>query len=81
MSMSRRPWPWPTREEALREYDIALVPRARLETLDAVVLAIPHRELSPLALELVHAGANILVDVMWGVDPAEVPDGVRYWRL
>ena len=68
-------------EEAAREYDIALVPRARLETLDAVVLAIPHRELAPLALELVRAGAKILVDVMWGVDPAEVPDGVRYWRL
>jgi hypothetical protein len=37
--------------------------------------------LRPVAVELVRGGASLLVDVMWGVDPAAVPAGARYWRL
>jgi len=69
--------------EACAEYDIELVARNALSELDAVVLAIPHDGLGDLALEL--AGASTakvpLVDVMWGVDPSDVPADTPFWRL
>ena len=63
------------------EYEITLHAREDLAELDAVVLAVPHAELAPLAKELVEGGVPILVDVMWGVDPDQLPPGTRYWRL
>jgi UDP-N-acetyl-D-galactosamine dehydrogenase len=68
-------------DEVVHEYGIELVAREALAELDAVVLAVPHDALAPLALELVGGRAALLVDVMWGVDPARVPAGTRYWRL
>ena len=67
-------------EEARREYDLELVDEDRLDALDAVCLAVPHRELIPLAKRLA-VGPRLLVDVMGGVDPSELPDDVRHWRL
>ncbi len=69
--------------EAAEEHGIELVEREALTDLDAVVLAIPHRGLGACALELA-AGADEplpLLDVMWGVDPEDVPPGTPYWRL
>ena len=68
-------------EEVVHEYGIELTPREELVEIDAVILAVPHDALKPLALELVDGRAALLVDVMWGVDPQRVPAGKRYWRL
>jgi UDP-N-acetyl-D-galactosamine dehydrogenase len=68
-------------EEVFHEYAIELLPREDLTALDAVVLAVPHAVLRPLAVELLRGKPSILVDVMWGVDPADLPAGKRYWRL
>ena len=68
-------------EEVEREYGIEVVPREELTSLDAVLLAVPHDVLVPVALELMHAKPQLLVDVMWGVDESQLPDGARYWRL
>jgi UDP-N-acetyl-D-galactosamine dehydrogenase len=68
-------------EEVFHEYGIELVPREDLTALDAVVLAVPHAALRPVAVELMRGSPRLLVDVMWGVDPAALPAGKRYWRL
>jgi UDP-N-acetyl-D-galactosamine dehydrogenase len=68
-------------EEVEREYGIEVVPREELSSLDAVVLAVPHDVLVPVAIELMHANTPLLIDVMWGVDAAKLPDDARYWRL
>ena len=62
------------------EYGLELAPREALVRLDGVVLACPHDELCAPAVELAKEAA-LLVDVMWGVDPEGLPDGMRYWRL
>ncbi len=73
--------PLVSREAAREEYGIELVRREDLRGLDGLVLAMPHRVLVPLALELAREGTRLVVDVMWGLDPAELPRSARYWRL
>jgi UDP-N-acetyl-D-galactosamine dehydrogenase len=68
-------------EEVEHEYGIELHPREELTELDAVVLAVPHAALLPVAGELMREKASLLVDVMWGVEPQSLPDGALYWRL
>jgi UDP-N-acetyl-D-galactosamine dehydrogenase len=67
-------------EEVEHEYGLELGARGDLTDLDAIILAVPHEELLPLARELV-AATPLLVDVLWGIDPQSLPDGTRYWRL
>ena len=59
----------------------AMAAASELTDLDAVVLAVPHRGLGPLALELIRAGTPVLSDVKCALSPADLPAGVRYWRL
>ena len=68
-------------EDVEHEYGITLYPRDQLTELSAVVLAVPHEVLVPVAIELTRNEASLLIDVMWGVEPSTLGDGVRYWRL
>ena len=68
-------------EVAHEEYGIEIVEAAALTDLDAVILAVAHRELVPLAYELARRPTPVVVDVKAVLVPAELPDGVRYWRL
>jgi len=68
-------------EDVHAEYGLETVAEDALTALDAVVLAVPHAEVVPLAERLVAGGVDTLVDVLWGVDPEKLPEGVRYWRL
>ena len=68
-------------EEARAEYGIELVERDELQALDALVLAVPHDELVPAAYALAEEGTDIVVDVLWGLEPDRLPATVRYWRL
>jgi len=73
--------PLVTADAARKEYGLELVERGTLRTLDAVVLAVPHAVLKPVALQLVDAGADLLIDVMSGLDRDALPPHVRTWRL
>lgn len=67
-------------EEVDHEYGLELAARGELTDLDAIILAVPHEELLPLARELVQE-TPLLVDVLWGIEPQSLPEGTRYWRL
>jgi UDP-N-acetyl-D-galactosamine dehydrogenase len=63
------------------EYGLTLTSREQLTRLDAIVLAVPHASLLAVVRDLVAGGVPILVDVMWGLEPSELPDDATYWRL
>ncbi len=70
-------------EDAVHEYGIALAGIAGLRDLDALVLAVPHREFlndkAALFGKLKHDG--ILIDIKSALEPAEVPSHLTYWSL
>ena len=68
-------------EVAHEEYGIELVDEAALTDLDAVILAVSHRELVPFARELARRPTPVMIDVKAALTGAELPEGVRYWRL
>ncbi len=68
---------------ALREHGLSLNDLAEFQRLDAVVLAVPHRQyLGPLRARILGALATggVFVDVKSAIAPAELP-GMRYWSL
>ncbi len=73
--------------EARREYGIELCPQEDLRDLDAVILAVAHRQYESLGLDelrgLFRAGAApLVIDVKGRFTPAEAADaGVTLWRL
>ncbi len=69
--------------EAAREYDLALVGEERLGRLDAVILAVPHRQyLRDLDRWLARIKpGGVLIDVKSALSQAAVPEGLRYWSL
>jgi UDP-N-acetyl-D-galactosamine dehydrogenase len=70
-------------EHALRDYGLALSDLTGVEDLDAIILAVPHREFlrdqAKLLAKLKSLG--ILIDVKSAIDPATVPKGITYWSL
>jgi len=70
-------------EEAQREYSIALSELDALADLDALIVAVNHRQyvedLPSLFDRLRRPG--IFVDVKSVADPDSVPDGIAYWSL
>lgn len=68
-------------EVAHEEYGIELVGEEDLTRLDAVILAVAHRPLVPLALSLARRPTPVVIDVKAALAPAELPGEVRYWRL
>jgi UDP-N-acetyl-D-glucosamine/UDP-N-acetyl-D-galactosamine dehydrogenase len=71
-------------EETKQEYGITLAPFNELSGLDALVVAVPHREFKTRdkreLLGLLKPG-GILVDVKSMFAPSDLPDGLRYWSL
>ena len=75
--------PLASREEALREYGIALRPFDALADLDGVIVAVPHREYLE-KLGSILAGVReggVVVDVKSLVNPANVRPDLLYWSL
>ena len=70
-------------EDAVHEYGIALAGIAELKHLDALVLAVPHREFlhdkNALFAKLKHDG--VLIDIKSALEPAEIPSHLTYWSL
>ena len=71
-------------EEARDEYGIALSGLDEMESLDALVLAVAHRDYLALGAvglaERLSAG-GVLVDVKSAFGPGDFPAHVRYWSL
>jgi UDP-N-acetyl-D-galactosamine dehydrogenase len=71
-------------EEAYQEYGITLAPFSELAALNALILAVPHREFSTLPrneLFSLLAPGGVLVDIKSMLSPSEIPDHLRYWSL
>ncbi len=70
-------------KHAEHEYGIKLCPRAELQKLDALVLAVPHRVLMddlPSLWETLRPNGYV-IDVKSVLDTATLPKGLRYWSL
>ena len=70
--------------EARHEYGVELVSRESLRELDALVLAVSHREFSEIEGEGLHAlvrKGGVVVDVKSMLDRARVPSDLAYWAL
>jgi UDP-N-acetyl-D-galactosamine dehydrogenase len=71
-------------EEAMKEYGVHLADWDALHNLDAVILAVPHREYTDTArcVSLLRKGASgVIVDVKSVLSRDILPDWVTYWRL
>ena len=71
-------------DEALHTFGIALVPLSDFRDLDALIVAVPHREYRdrPAAdlAGLVRPG-GVVADIKSMLDPAAMPAGTAYWSL
>lgn len=69
--------------EVQAEYGLPLSDIALFRDLDALVLAVPHREYlaDPEKLHKMVKLGGVIIDVRSGLSPAEVPAGIKYWCL
>lgn len=68
--------------EVEHEYGLALEPLEHLRGCEALLLAVPHREvLDPVMRLLEEAPPAVLVDVRGALDREKLAPGLRYWRL
>jgi UDP-N-acetyl-D-galactosamine dehydrogenase len=70
-------------EQAHEEYSIALTPLSEFRNLDALVLAVPHREVmvAPGAIFAMVKDGGALIDVKSALRPADVPAHLSFWSL
>ena len=70
-------------EDAAHEYGITLSDSAHAKNLDALILAVPHREFLAEANKLFARlkPNGVLIDVKSVIDPASAPKGLTYWSL
>ena len=69
---------------ALAEYGLELAPLEALRGLDALILAVPHRDylaLGERGLAALLGPGGIVIDVRSAMDPARLPAGLTYWSL
>ena len=71
-------------QAAAHEFGIALSPITAFTDLDVVIYAVSHRayaELGTAAIAAMAAPGGAIIDVRAQLQPAELPDGLRYWSL
>jgi len=76
--------PLADRDEAFHEYGVRLADWDEMADLDALILAVPHREYLAMDLcsRLLHDGApSVVIDVRSALKPCALPDWVKYWAL
>mgnify|MGYP001282582225 CR=1 FL=1 len=77
--------PYANPDEVSREYGINLTPLHELRDYDAVVLAVPHLEITDLGWDgiigLLKPDKGVVIDVKSVLDPEEKPKHVALWRL
>jgi UDP-N-acetyl-D-galactosamine dehydrogenase len=75
--------PMADREQAQEEYGIELTSFSDLRDLDALILAVPHREVmaDPAAIWAMVKKGGALIDVKSALDPKQVPQHLAFWSL
>jgi UDP-N-acetyl-D-galactosamine dehydrogenase len=76
--------PLAARERKSAECDVKLEPWAELVGLDALIFAVPHRELLAIPTEELLAPireGGVFVDLKSTIDPKRVRPDIRYWSL
>jgi UDP-N-acetyl-D-galactosamine dehydrogenase len=76
--------PYADPAETKHEYGLGLTPLEELKDLDALILAVSHKQFvdQPITFLTDRLRANgVLVDVKSAIDPAKVPAGKSYWSL
>jgi UDP-N-acetyl-D-glucosamine/UDP-N-acetyl-D-galactosamine dehydrogenase len=75
--------PFAQPSEVKHEYNITLDADSALKDLDALILAVPHREFlaDPEALFARLKPGGVFVDVKSALSPKDVPSVIRYWSL
>jgi UDP-N-acetyl-D-galactosamine dehydrogenase len=70
-------------EEIAHEYGLSINKLAQFRDLDALILAVPHRDYldKPDRIAAMLADGGILADIKSVIDPAALPGNVRYWSL
>ena len=81
--------PWASPEEAMNEYGIRLVPFAKVDGADCLIIAVAHSEFRSLSLDAIKGlfrdmpdENKVLIDVK-GIFPTEAlkASGITWWRL
>ena len=69
--------------EVTHEYGLGMDRLAQFKGLDALILAVPHRQYleKPAKLMAMLRDDGILVDIKSAIDPKAVPGNLRYWSL
>jgi UDP-N-acetyl-D-galactosamine dehydrogenase len=76
--------PYADPAETKHEYGLGLTPLEELKDLDALILAVSHKQFvdQPITFLTDRLRSNgVLVDVKSAIDPAKVPAGKSYWSL
>jgi UDP-N-acetyl-D-galactosamine dehydrogenase len=71
-------------EEATREYGLRMVPFSELTGLDALLLAVPHRELMARGVKELLAPlreGGVFLDLKSAVETGEARPDLQYWSL
>jgi UDP-N-acetyl-D-galactosamine dehydrogenase len=70
-------------KEVAHEYGLSINKLAQFRDLDALILAVPHRDYldKPDRIPAMLADGGILADIKSVIDPAALPGNVRYWSL
>ena len=70
-------------DEIAHEYGLAMDGLGQFKDLDAVILAVPHRQYleSPAKLTGMLRNGGIFVDIKSAIDPKAIPGNLRYWSL
>jgi len=75
--------PWASAADVVHEYGIDLVAESELKNLDALVLAVAHSGAREQVAKILAANprVSVLIDVKSVLQPQDVPEGCRLWRL
>ena len=70
-------------QELSHEYGLSIDPLAKFTELDALILAVPHKQYleKPARMMTMLSDGGIFVDIKSAIDPKIVPTNLRYWSL
>jgi UDP-N-acetyl-D-galactosamine dehydrogenase len=72
-------------QSVAKEYGIHLAPIESLQPVDAVILAVPHRQYReggwPMVTKLLKNGKGLITDIRNVLDRETMPEGISLWRL
>ncbi len=70
-------------EEVAHEYGVDMENLQQFRDLDALILAVPHRQYmeKPAGLTAMLRDGGVLVDIKSTLDPSTIPSHLRYWSL